>query len=106
MGIGIYILIVLAIIIIGWLLVFLFDYKLAVWAFRLIIGKAKENLDADKLEEMFQKYLGNRRQKWAFKTYMGVVTLTIGGGGIIPFIKADVFATNGTGLIDIVVPIF
>lgn len=101
MGIGIYILIVLAIIIIGWLLVFLFDYKLAVWAFRLIICKAKENLDADKLEEMFQKYLGNRRQKWAFKTYMGVVTLTIGGGGIIPFIKADVFATNGTGLIDL-----
>ena len=80
MNIGIYIAVVLAILLIGWLIVFLFDYLLARGAFRLIVGKAKENLDVDKLKEMFQKYMENRRQKWAFKTYMGVVTLIIGGG--------------------------
>lgn len=100
MSIGIYIAIVLAILLIGWLVVFLFDYLLARGAFLLIVGKAKENMDADKLKEMFQKYMENRRQKWAFKTYMGVVTLIIGGGGVIPFIKADLFAANEKGIID------
>ena len=80
MSIGTYIVIVLAIVLIGWLVVFLFDCLLARGAFRLIVGKAKEHLDADKLKEMFQKYMENRRQRWAFKTYIGVVTLIIGGG--------------------------
>ncbi len=101
MSIGSYIAIVIAFILLGWLLVFLFDYMLARGAFRLIVGKAKENLDADKLKEMFLRYMENRRQKWAFKTYMGVVTLIIGGGGVIPFIKADLFAANEKGLIDL-----
>ena len=101
MSIGIYIFIVLAFILIGWLVVFLFDYLVVRSAFLLIIGKAKEHLDADKLKEIFQKYMENRRQKWAFKTYMGVVTLIIGGGGIIPFIRADLFAANEKGLIDL-----
>ena len=101
MSIGIYIIIVLAAIVVGWLGVYLFDYLLARGAFRLIVGKAKEYLDVDKLKEMFQKYMENRRQKWAFKTYMGVVTLIIGGGGVIPFIKADLFAANEKGVIDL-----
>ena len=71
MSIGIYIIIVLAVILIGWLIVFAFDYLLARGAFRLIIGKAKEHLDAEKLKVLLQKYMENRRQKWAFKAYMG-----------------------------------
>lgn len=101
MSIGTYIVIVLAIVLIGWLVVFLFDCLLARGAFRLIVGKAKEHLDADKLNEMFQKYMENRRQRWAFKTYIGVVTLIIGGGSVIPFIKADLFAANENGVIDL-----
>lgn len=101
MSIGIYIIIVLAVILIGWLIVFAFDYLLARGAFRLIIGKAKEHLDAEKLKELLQKYMENRRQKWAFKTYMGAVTLIIGGGGVIPFIKANLFVENQQGVIDL-----
>lgn len=101
MSIGIYIVIVTTILLIGWLLVFLFDYLLARGAFRMIVGKAKEHLDVDKLKYLFQKYMENRRQKWAFKTYMGVVTLIIGSGGVIPLIRADLFAANEKGVIDL-----
>ena len=101
MSIGLYIAIVVGVLLIGWLMVYIFDYLLARGAFKLIVGKAKEHLDADKLKELFQKYMENRRHKWAFKLYMGVVTLIIGGGGVIPFIRADLFVTNKNGTVDL-----
>lgn len=101
MSIGLYLAIVVGVLLIGWLMVYIFDYLLARGAFKLIVGKAKEHLDADKLKEMFQKYMENRRQKWAFKLYMGVVELIIGGGGVIPFIKANLFVVNKNGLVDL-----
>lgn len=101
MSIVLYIAIVVGVLLIGWLMVYIFDYLLARGTFKLIVGKAKEHLDADKLKELFQKYMENRRHKWAFKLYMGVVTLIIGGGGVIPFIRANLFVTNKNGSVDL-----
>lgn len=101
MSIVLYILILVVIILLGWLGVFFLDSRLARGVFRIIVGKAKDYLDADKLNEMFQKYMENRRQTWAFKTYIGAVTFIIGGGGVIPFIKANIYAANEKGVIDL-----
>ena len=101
MSITVYILIVLGIIILGWLVVFLFDYLLARGVFRMIVGKAKENLDAEKLKAMFQQIMENRRQKWAFKIYLGAVTTIVGAGGILPFLQADLFLANKRGVVNL-----
>lgn len=96
-----YILIVLAIVLVGQLIALLFDYLMARGVFKLIVGKAKKNFDADKLKEAFQKIMENRRQKWAFKIYIGAVTVIIGGGGVFPFLQANLFVANKSGVIDI-----
>ena len=101
MSIGLYILIIVVILLLSWPGVFGLDSLLARCAFRRIVGKAKDYLDADKLKEMFKKYMENRRQKWAFKAYIGVVTIIIGGGGFIPLIKANIIAANEKGMIDL-----
>lgn len=101
MSIWLYILIFAAFILLSWWGVFRLDSLLARGAFRMIVGKAKEYLDADKLKEMFQKYMENRRQKWAFKVYIGSVISIITGEGVIPFIRANVFVANEKEVIDL-----
>lgn len=101
MSIWFYILIVTVIILLGLLLAFRVNHLLANCVSRMIAGKAKTNLDADKLKEMFQKYMENRRQKWAFKTYIGLVALIISGGGVIPFMKANLFVANEKRMINL-----
>jgi len=93
MSIALYILIVIVVaVIIGGLVGFVFDYLLARGVFRLIVGKAKNQLDGDKLKEAFDKMMENRRKKWAFKTYMGLVMAMVGGGGLIPIKEASFIA--------------
>ena len=77
MSIYLYILVFIGIIALGWVIVFIFDYSLCKGVFRLIVGKAKQNLDKEKLKDAFQKIMENHRQKWAFKTYLGAVTTII-----------------------------
>ncbi|MBR5781936.1 MAG: hypothetical protein IKY27_08145 [Bacteroidales bacterium] len=101
MSLGIYILIIIAIIAVGYLTVFLFDYLLIRGAFRIIVGKAKKHLDADRLAEVIKKYMENRRQKWVFGTYMSSVILIISGGGFIPFIRANLFVASEKNVINL-----
>ncbi len=101
MSIYVYILIFLGVTALGWITVFVFDYLLCKGVFQLIIGKAKQNLDKEKLKDAFQKIMENHRQKWAFKTYLGVVTTIISAGGWMPFLKADLFVANKSGIIDL-----
>lgn len=76
------------------------DYLLIKNVFRLIIGKDKDRLDAEKLKAIFQDFMKHHRQKKAFNTYLCSVIALIGGGGVLPFHKAELFIANGKGIIN------
>ena len=101
MSIYVYILIFLGVIALGWVIVFIFDYLLYKGVLQLIVRKSKQNLDTNKLKEIFQKIMESHRQKWAFQTYLGAVTTIISIGGWIPFLRADLFVVNENGIIDL-----
>lgn len=100
MSIRIYILVLVILVIIGFIIGYLLDFLLAKGVFRLIIWKEKDRLDPDKLKPTFQKIMENRRQKWAFKTYLGALITLFGAGGIIPFHKAELLVDNGKRMIN------
>ena len=100
MSIVLYIVLFLIILAIGWVLVFLLDFLLAKVAFKMVIGKVQGKLDAEKLKEEFHRLMENRRQKWAFKAYLGTVAAIISAGGILSFIRADLFVANSNGIVD------
>lgn len=100
MSIGTYILILVILLSLSGILGLGLHVLLAKGVSLLIVGKEKNRLDPDKLKSTFQKIMENRRQKWAFKTYLGAVITLIGASGFIPFHKAELFVANSKGIIN------
>ena len=63
MSIYLYILVFIGIMVLGWVIVFIFDYFLCKGVFQLIVGKAKQKLDKEKLKDAFQKIMESLDRK-------------------------------------------